>query len=1175
MSAEVTAGDWLTLGSVGTTVPFTCTANTSGLDRSATVRLSYSYGNNQVAVKDVTVTQIGDPSAIMTIAEARAQGTGEVITKGVITSITGSTTKTAYIQDATAAIVVYGSMSSLVGDEIKVSGTLSDYNGLLEITNPVVTFLSDGNTIEPELMTIANINTSTNQGWYIRIEDATVTAINGQNTTIAQGDNTIVVRGISGVEYEVNDVLSLNGNIGCYNQVAQIANPQNVTVQTPPAVPTITVAPATVNATANGENGELTVTYTNFTDIDAQIYYCDAQGDPVQPDDWFEAVINTDNNVSYTIDANTSGPRTAYFKVQDGNFFSHLVTINQSAPEAPHCTWDLSTNSYSSATADLVTWLSTNAIMTNAKGTSTTAANNFLGGGSNNHTRFYQNQVLTITPNTGFAIDSVLINATSASYGEGFYGNTWTNATASAQGSVITVIPTEIDQPFSVVISKACRATTVTVYYEPSTVLYYFINLSDVTNGSIATDKTRALEGETVTLTATPDNNYYVSDWSVIDGDNNPVSWSASGAGLNEVTFSMPASSVTVSATFETSVSYHSISFGNIVNGTVVADPAQQALEGETVTLTVTPDAGYILNDDDISVYTNTATVEVTKVNSTTFTFVMPADDVTIMAVFTPFQASTYTLTTATTLESGRRYIIVGLSGENAYAMGGQNNNNRAAVGITMTPNGAQVSSPDVVEVVINGPDTLGYYTIYDANTPGYLYAASSSSNYLKTRQFNTDKNSQWTITFEDGGNAVITAQGNSTRNLMRLNNNNSVFSCYGSGQQAIYLYKKDEGDDPQYAFYKDIVGYGDPTNTGGYYLISCPVEGVDPANVSGLLNGEYDFYFFEQGAVGQEWQNYQAQASMNFEYAKGYLYANESSVTLGFFGTQPGQQGDLTLDKVPGVPFEGLNLIGNPFGYAASFNNKEFYVMNAAGDNLILANRTDNKVNPMEGIFVYADIDNEPVAFTTQSTTGDGKFVLDITKNRGSVIDRAVVRFGEGSSLPKFMLNPYSTKIYIPQDEDDYAAVTSSHNNEIPVSFEAAENGTYTLNLKINNTEMDYIHLIDNQTGNDVDLLQNPSYTFEANTTDYASRFRLVFSANSNSVNDHESNFGFISNGNLLILGIEGEATLQMIDLTGRILSTETFSGSYNKALDASAGVYMLRLIQGENVKTQKIVIK
>ena len=53
-----------------------------------------------------------------------------------------------------------------------------------------------------------------------------------------------------------------------------------------------------------------------------------------------------------------------------------------------------------------------------------------------------------------------------------------------------------------------------------------------------------------------------------------------------------------------------------------------------------------------------------------------------------------------------------------------------------------------------------------------------------------------------------------------------------------------------------------------------------------------------------------------------------------------------------------------------------------------------------------------------------------------------------------------------------------------------------------------------------------------------------------------------------------EGEATLQVIDLNGRILSNETVNGSVSKAIYAAPGVYVLRLINGNDVKTQKIVV-
>ena len=206
--------------------------------------------------------------------------------------------------------------------------------------------------------------------------------------------------------------------------------------------------------------------------------------------------------------------------------------------------------------------------------------------------------------------------------------------------------------------------------------------------------------------------------------------------------------------------------------------------------------------------------------------------------------------------------------------------------------------------------------------------------------------------------------------------------------------------------------------------------------------------------------------------------------------------------------------------------------------------------------------------------------------------IDNAIVSFNEGNQLGKFYFGEQDANIYIPQDGKDYAAVNAAETTgEMPLNFKAEKNGTYTLSFDTEAVSFSYLHLIDNLTGADVDLLHPnanpnheaviagedpqspaPSYTFEAKTTDYASRFKLVF-AQGESAN--EDNFAFMRDNHLLVLGIEGQATLQVIDLMGRILSSETINGNVSKAVNAPAGVYVLRLINGDEVKTQKIVIK
>ena len=187
--------------------------------------------------------------------------------------------------------------------------------------------------------------------------------------------------------------------------------------------------------------------------------------------------------------------------------------------------------------------------------------------------------------------------------------------------------------------------------------------------------------------------------------------------------------------------------------------------------------------------------------------------------------------------------------------------------------------------------------------------------------------------------------------------------------------------------------------------------------------------------------------------------------------------------------------------------------------------------------------------------------------------MDKAIVSFNEGSQLGKFYFGSQDANLYIPQDNEEYAIVSSSAQGEMPVNFRAYVTGEYTITVNPEEVEMGYLHLIDNIAGKDIDLLANPSYTFNAKADDYESRFRLVFSANMVNA-DLNDDFAFFSNGQLVIAN-EGEAILQVIDVTGRVVATESVNGTCSKAVNVKAGVYVLRLINGTNVKTQKIIVK
>ena len=379
-------------------------------------------------------------------------------------------------------------------------------------------------------------------------------------------------------------------------------------------------------------------------------------------------------------------------------------------------------------------------------------------------------------------------------------------------------------------------------------------------------------------------------------------------------------------------------------------------------------------------------------------------------------------------------------------------------------------------------------------------------------------------------------------------------------------------------SFTKTIVGYGvnynpETDENEHWYLISSPIGQVNPVEVTRLINtAGYDLYYFDQ-TQELEWINYKAVVGQfDLEPGKGYLYANSETVDLVFTGTAYDGTGEVQLSYAETNPSDsnmyGWNLVGNPFAVDASIN-KPFYKMNQDG-NAILGTQASGAIAPMEGVFVKATESGQSVTFSPSGGSKSAHLAMNLTRGR-SIMDRAIVSFDESEFLPKFQFRDGSTKVYIPMDGKDYALVSAQQQGELPVSFKAENNGTYTLSFTSEEVSFGYLHLIDNKTGDDVDLLANPSYTFDARTTDYTSRFKLVFATGSSTSSD---TFAFSSNGSFVINN-EGNATLQVIDVNGRILKSESINGCANVNVNAAAGVYMLRLINGENVKTQKVVVE
>ena len=429
---------------------------------------------------------------------------------------------------------------------------------------------------------------------------------------------------------------------------------------------------------------------------------------------------------------------------------------------------------------------------------------------------------------------------------------------------------------------------------------------------------------------------------------------------------------------------------------------------------------------------------------------------------------------------------------------------------------------------------------------------------------------------------ANVTIPANYLANVGHITNNGTI--TIADGGQLRHTNAHDSEDVITVTLEKVIRGYEDVNIKSGYYFIApAPFYNtISPNSVTNLKTNNYDFYSFAANASdGLEWINLH-NSSNSLKSAHGYLYANSETVTLRSTGQANSIYGGASVQANyydTDYEFNGWNLAGNPFvcnSYVYVENNNQiveadFYRMNDDGDGYDMISSTD-PVKPYEGVLLYTETSGT-VRFSINpiESNNNGKLNMNLNRN-GKRIDMARVRFGEGQNLGKKSFRDNSSKVYMTIEGKDYASVFSTETiGEMPVSFKAETNGTYSLSFTNEEVSFSYLHLIDNMTGIETDLLANPNYSFEAKTTDYESRFKLVFVCGD--AND-DNDFAFFSNGSFVINN-EGEATLQVIDINGRILKSESINGCANVNVKAAQGVYMLRLVNGNDVKVQKVVVR
>ena len=158
----------------------------------------------------------------------------------------------------------------------------------------------------------------------------------------------------------------------------------------------------------------------------------------------------------------------------------------------------------------------------------------------------------------------------------------------------------------------------------------YTVTVNASAGGTATADKTTAVAGEAVTLTATPDSGYHFDGWRVVSGS----------VTIQDNKFTMPAENVEIQAIFDRNSSgggdsdpTYSITLPSRVTGGELKLSRRYAEKGETVTLTAIPDEGYELNTLTVT-DSKGKEINLTHKGGNEYTFKMPAGRVEIEVSF-------------------------------------------------------------------------------------------------------------------------------------------------------------------------------------------------------------------------------------------------------------------------------------------------------------------------------------------------------------------------------------------------------------------------------------------------------------------------------------------------------------------------------------------------------------
>ena len=435
-----------------------------------------------------------------------------------------------------------------------------------------------------------------------------------------------------------------------------------------------------------------------------------------------------------------------------------------------------------------------------------------------------------------------------------------------------------------------------------------------------------------------------------------------------------------------------------------------------------------------------------------------------------------------------------------------------------------------------------------------------------------TDDITVRTFTIEDGGSVTLES-GSLTVKDDFTNTDASAFVIKDGAQ----VFQKN--DDVMATFNMNIKAPASWENdhTHGWQFIASPMK--DATTASFVPAHGYDLFKYV-GGIDLEWVNYKGHAGVDFEdkfqQGRGYLASYETESVVEFAGV---------LNNETGFTFDGINmvneedhyanfyLLGNPFAFNMDWDNVTAEGL-ASGLAVVTLDgnykyAVDTVINVGDGFFVMVTGAEPSLTYNSNVRSRRVKHnFINIMASSKAGSDNVILNFADNdeegfAKLENF--NKEIAEIYVKEDNRRYGIMNYEKDvEEIELYFDAKRMGEYTINA-VTEGEFESVILVDRNEGVETDLLTS-SYTFKALSSDSPDRFIIRMG---NDVVDDK--FVYLS-GDELVINAEG--LVQIVDVMGRIIYSGEQNGVNRVDVSGLNSTYIVRNVNNNEVKTQKIVV-